>query len=158
MPSALSVTWALKPNSTGLAEASLGDGPGVGVVERHDARRSVGDLAGEAGAGLGHDLLEDRDGALELGDEGGGLARGSRTGPAQRPAGVGGHDLGVFDARLGDGGQLAGQGQHLVFGLAAAPAQPRRDLMGASAHRTGAVPKARAPGQTERLQWPARSW
>ena len=92
------------------------------------------------------------DRALELGDEGAGLARGSRAGPAQRPAGVSGHDLGVFDARLGDGGQLAGQDEHLVFGLAAAPAQPGRDLMGASAHRSGAVPKAGAPGQTEHLE------
>ena len=78
------------------------------------------------------------------------------AGPAQRPAGICGHDLGLFDARLGDGGQLAGQDQHLVFGLAAAPAQPRRDLMGASAHRAGAVPKAGAPGQPERL-WSART-
>ena len=69
-----------------------------------------------------------------------------------------GHDLGVFDGRLGDGGQLAGEHQHLVFGLPAAPAQPGRDLMGASAHRAGAVPKAGAPGQTEALEGAARSW
>ena len=33
--------------------------------------------------------FEHADGALEFGDEGGGLARGSVAGPAQRPAGVG---------------------------------------------------------------------
>ena len=45
--------------------------------------------------------------------------------------------------------------EHLVFGLSAAPPQPRPDLMGTAAHRAGAVPKAGAPGQTERPGLPA---
>ena len=97
---------------------------------------------------------EDGDRALELEDEGARLARGLPTGAAQGPTGVDGDDLGLFDARLGDGGQLAGEGEHLVFGLAATPPEPRRDLVGASAHRTRAVPKARVPGQTEALERP----
>ncbi len=136
------------------AETSLGDGAGVGVVQRHDPRGPVGDLAGEAGAGLGHDLFERplivRSSSATRAVA---LPEAPRR-PGERPAGVDGHDLGVFDGRLGDGGQLAGDGQDLVFGVVVTPAQPGRDLVGPAAHRTGAVPKPRAPGQPERLQRP----
>ena len=71
--------------------------------------------------------------------------------PTQAPSGVCGHELGVFDGGLGDGGQLAGESEHLVFGLAAASAQPGCHLMGPTAHRTGAIPKVGAPGQPECL-------
>ena len=134
-----------------LAEPTLGDRTGVGVVQRHDPGRSVGDLTGETGPGLDDDLLEHADGALELGDEGAAWPEASHR-HGEGPAGVGGHDLGVFDGGLGDGGQLAGQAEHLVFGVAAAPAQPGRDLMGTTTHRAGAVPKAGPSGQPKRLE------
>ena len=112
----------------------------------------------EAGAGLGHDLIEYPDGALELGDEGECLARGPLARTPQPAPGVCGHELGVFDGGLGDGGQLSGEGEYLVFGVAAAPAQPGGDLMRSTAHRTGAVPKPGPTGQTERAAARPRSW
>ncbi len=110
------------------------------------------DLTGESGLGLVLILDEHIDGGLEIGDEGCCPARGPLTRTAKAPAGVCGHHLGVFDGGLGDGGQLAGQSEHLVFGIAAAPAQPGGDLMGTTAHRPGAVPEAGPPGQPEDVQ------
>ncbi len=113
---------------------------------------SVGDLTGEAAAGLGHDLIQHADGALEIGDEGCCPARGSLTRTAEAPAGVCGHELGVFDGGLGDGGQLTGQSEHLVFGVTTASAQPGGDLMGTTTHRAGAVPEPGPASQPERVQ------
>ena len=95
---------------------------------------TVWDLAAETGAGLSHDRFEHANRALELGDQGGGLARRPSAGTAERSAGVVGHDQGLFDAGLGDGGQFAGQDQHLVLGITAASSQPHGDLMGAAAN------------------------
>ena len=79
---------ALEAELDRTPETALGDGSGLGVVEGHHPAGAVGDFSGEPGAGLGHDLFEDPDGALEFADEGGRFARGSRSGPAQPAAGI----------------------------------------------------------------------
>jgi hypothetical protein len=56
---------------------------------------------------------------------------------------------GVHDARLGDAGELAGDLEHLFFGLVIAPAKPCTDRVGTAAHRAGAVTKARAGGEPQ---------
>ena len=89
-------------------------------------------------------------------DQSSGLARRRVARPVQRSPGICGHEMGVFDGGVGDPGQLAGEVQHFVFGVATAPAQPGGDLMGPTAHRPGAVPKARPAGQAERLDGPHR--
>ena len=122
-------------------------GRGIGVVEGDQPGGAIGDLAGKSDAGLADDLVQGDNGGLELGDQRGGLARRRVAGPAKSSPGIYGHDLGVFDGGLGDRSQLAGQAEHLLFRIAASSPQPGGDLMGATAHRTGAVPKPSPTGQ-----------
>jgi hypothetical protein len=67
-------------------------------------------------------VFEGGDRGPELGDQRGGPTGGRIAGPVKSSQGVCGHDLGVFGRSLCHRSQLAGEAEHLVFGLTAPPA------------------------------------
>jgi hypothetical protein len=56
IPSSLSVTWALWPNSDRLTQTALGDRPRIAVVQADPPSGAVGDLPGHPVPGLRGDL------------------------------------------------------------------------------------------------------
>ena len=95
-----------------LAETTLADGPGIGVVEGHDAAsrrrgpRRRGGCGSGPRSGRAPTMVRSSSATSAVA-----LPEAPVAGPAKAPPGICGHDLGVFDGGLGDGGQLAGRGR-----------------------------------------------
>jgi hypothetical protein len=91
MPSSLSTIWGLVAELDRFAEASLHDRVGVAFVQADDATGCVGLVAGQPGAGLGHQRGCDLDGGGPLGYRPAQPCPAAAGGPAQRAAGVAAH-------------------------------------------------------------------
>ena len=113
-----------------LAEASFADRSGVGFVQRHEPGRPGGLVTADPGAGL----VDDPRGALDEHREV------VEHAPHPSPASLVVQGFRRFGDRCGgEVGELAGDHQHLRFGLVAAPSQPHPDrvLKGAGLARCG---------------------
>ena len=107
-------------------------------------RRRAGRGSGRRSARPGRRCVRDRPATP-------GSARRSLASLAQAAAGVGGDVAGVGDAAAAMPAISRVDRLHLGLGVVAAAAQPRPDVMGPAAHRTGPVPGGGARRQPGRL-------
>ena len=150
MPSSLSMTWALYPNSTGLSMRPLRIGR-ASVVQADQPGRAVGHLPGQPGPGLGHHRGGPLDGDRQLAQR---PPQPAPHPPAERApdrsAAVAQHRSCLRRSSLRQLGQIPGHPGDRSATLV--PAQ-----LGPGTHRGGHLPRRRQPpaaGQSSPSRWP----
>jgi hypothetical protein len=103
-----------------LAEPTFDDGTRVGIMQRHDACRTVRRDTGDPLASLSRDSFDACRDALEVRDQRGGLGGGRFATASQRPPRVAQHRPGPGHPPRRDDRHLGSDGPDLVLGLAGA--------------------------------------
>lgn len=116
----------------------------IPAVQRATQRAGRG-RAGQAGAGLAHDLLGAHQRGLQIGHRPPELPRGRFTSAVEAAAGVAHHRDGFPRGGLGEVGKVAGDAAHLGFGLTRATLEVDRDRPDLAPGRAGAVAHAGVP-------------